>query len=867
MPMFNERALFSCGWLMQPPASDLHHRAFPLPGDQPQYTPDRVIDITHIRLELTLDFAQRRISGTATLSARALAATVATVVLDADELEVHEVRLRRLSSANGAADEPVSYEIGAKTLLLRLASALERDAEFQLVIAYSAQPERGLYFIQPDAGYPDKQPHVWTQGQDLDARAWFPCHTLPDDKATSEMIATVPAEMFALSNGELVGRTEHDDGTATFHWREHTPHAAYLITLAVGPFVEVRDEWDGLPVTYYVLPGYEDAARRVMGRTPQMLQYFSDKIGVRYPYEKYAQVCVSDFIMGGMENTSATTLTDMVLPDERVMPDFVHESLVAHELAHQWFGDLLTCRDWSHGWLNEGFATYFESLWIEHAQGEDEFRYNLYLHAQLYQQEDSKRHRRPLVMRSYNQPIDIFDMHLYPKGGWVLHMLRAQLGDEDWWRALNHYVTKHRETTVLTHDFQRAIQEATGRNFDKFFDQFVFTGGHPEYSVSYAWDDATRTATLTVKQRQSLDELTPLFDLPVLVRFETSAGLHDLPVRIQDAEQRLSFVLPEQPRLVRFDPSGDLLKTLDFPRPVALLRYQLVHDTTVIGRIEAAHELARLSTRAAVIALGEALLREPFWGVQVQIAQALGEVRTPAAREALLAALSLSNTRARRAVVAALATFKRDETIAATVWQRFTEGDPSYYVEAEAVRAQGLLKSAHGFEHMLAALERSSWNDLLQMYALLGLGELRDPRAVPVAIEWSSYGKGLWARQGALGALGMLGTLPAHTQEVVEHLSLLLDDPLLRVREHAVAALHKIGDLQAIPALERAIRRDRDGRIIRRSREAIVAIRANASRPAELAALRQDVDQLIEENRKLRDRLDLIDQVSTAADE
>lgn len=863
MPMFNERALFSCGWLMQPPVSDLHHRAFPLPGDQPHYTPDRAIDITHIRLELKVDFAQRQISGSATLSARVLAATVAAVVLDADELDVHAVRLRRLPSVDDGSDGPVSFEIGAKTLLLRFASALERDAEFQLVIAYSAQPERGLYFIQPDAGYPDKQPHVWTQGQDLDARAWFPCHTLPDDKATSEMIATVPAEMFALSNGELLSRTEHSDGTATFHWREHTPHAAYLITLAVGPFVEIRDEWDGLPVTYYVLPGYEEAARRVMGRTPQMLQYFSDKIGVRYPYEKYAQVCVTDFIMGGMENTSATTLTDTVLPDERVMPDFVYESLVAHELAHQWFGDLVTCRDWSHGWLNEGFATYFESLWIEHAQGEDAFRYNLYQQAQLYRQEDSARYRRPIVMRSYNQPIDIFDMHLYPKGGCVLHMLRAQLGDDDWWRVLKHYVTKHRETTVLTHDFQHAIQEATGRNFDKFFDQFIFTGGHPEYSVSYAWDEARHTATLTVKQRQTLDALTPLFDLPVLVRFETSAGLHDLSVRIQDAEQTLSFVLPEQPRLVRFDPYGDLLKTLEFPRPLALLRYQLVHDTTVIGRIEAAHELARLSTRAAVTALAEALLRDPFWGVQVQIAQALGEVRSPAAREALLAGLSLPNTRARRAVVAALASFKRDETIAATVWQRFVEGDPSYYVEAEAVRAQGLLKSVQGFEHMLAALERPSWNNLLQMHALLGLGELRDPRAVPVAIEWSSYGKGLWARVGALNALGILGALPAHTQEIVEHLSLLLDDPLLRVREQAVAALHKIGDSQAIPALERTARRDRDGRIIRRSREAIAAIRANTGRPAELAALRQDVDQLMEENRKLRDRLDALDPART----
>lgn len=862
MPMFNERALFSCactrGWVSQRAASELHHRAFPLPGDEPQYAPDRTIDITHSRLELTLDFAQRRIAGSATLSARVLSASVTTVVLDADELEVQEVRLRRLSQGRAETDEPVSFEIGTDVLRLWFSSPLERGAEFQLVISYWAQPERGLYFIQPDQGYPDKQPHVWTQCQDLDARAWFPCHTLPDDKATTEMIATVPAEMFALSNGELLSRTDNGDGTATFHWRENTPHSAYLVTLAVGPFAELRDEWDGLPVTYYVLPGREEDGRRAMGRTPQMIQFFSEKIGVRYPYEKYAQVCVSDFIFGGMENTSATTMTDTLLPDDRMMPDFVNETLVSHELAHQWFGDLVTCREWSHGWLNEGFATYCESLWIQHADGEDEFRYNLYQDAQRYLAEDSGRHRRPLVMRTYNQPIDIFDMHLYPKGGWVLHMLRAELGDDDWWRSLNHYVTKHREGTVLTHDFQRAIEEATGRNFEKFFEQFVFTGGHPEYKVTYSWDEDLQTATLKVKQQQALDQLTPLFDLPVNVRFETSAGLHDFEVQIRDAEHTLTFVLPGRPKLVRFDVHGDILKTLDFTRSLALLTYQLTHDQTVVGRIEAAHELARLGTRAAVQALGEALTQEPFWGVQVQIAAALGETRTPVAREALLAALALPNTRARRAVVAALANFKHDQAVADAIWQRFTDGDASYYVEAEAAHAQGVLKTASAFEHIVAALDRPSWNDVLQMHALSGLGELRDPRAVPVALEWSMYGKGLWARQGAVLALGKLATLSDHRHEIVDHLSTLLSDPLLRVREYAAQALGRIGDPSAIPALQRAAERDRDGRMIRLSREAIVAIKASTSRSDELVALRSDVDRLIEENRKLRDRVDVL---------
>lgn len=730
-----------------------------------------------------------------------------------------------------------------------------RDTELRLDIRYRTQPRRGLYFIAPDDAYPLKETHAWTQGQDLDARAWFPCHTDPDDKASSEIVATVPAGMFALSNGELVARRDNGDGSATFHWRENVPHSAYLLSLVAGPFVELADKLDGLPVTYYVLPGREQDGWRALGRTPRMIRFFADRIGVAYPYEKYAQVCVSDFIFGGMENTSATTLTDMFMPDERMLPDYVGDSLVAHELAHQWFGDLVTCREWSHGWLNEGFATYFEAIWLQHAAGEDAFRWDLWQDAQAYMVEDSGRYRRPIVTRTYNEPIDVFDRHLYPKGAWVLHMLRSQLGDESWWRAIKHYVTKHRESTVLTYDLQRAIEEATGRNFDLFFEQWVFSGGHPEFRVSYEWDNERKQARLEVRQTQQLDALTPLFDLPITIRFALSNGVQDHVVRVRDATHSFVFSVAEQPKLVRFDPHGDVLKTLDFARPLELLRYQLRDDPTLWGRIEAAHELAKLGSRAAIESLGEALLAERFWGVQAEIAKALSEARTPAAKQALLRGLELLNSRARRVVVEALAAFRRDQSVADAVWQRFVDGDVSYYVEAEAAHSTGRIKGNAAFERLQEALERPSWNDVVRQHALLGLGELMDERGVACAVEWSAYGKPLFARLGAVAALAKLGKLPARRREVVEHLEALLDDPQLRVREATCRALGQIEDGAALAALER-VAGDIDGRVVRLAREALAAIRGASGSTDELQALRRDVDRLSEGNRKLRERLD-----------
>lgn len=824
-------------------------RPFPLPGDRPHYPRDRVADVTHVRLEVAIDYPARRVAGTMRATVSPLNDGLRQVAFDAVDMTIKDVRLE--------GSGPCTYRYEDGVLRVDLGAGRRAGEELTVAVEYEARPRRGLYFVGPDEGYPEKPEQVWSQGEQEDSRYWFPCYDFPNERASSELIATVPADWTVIGNGELVGVTEDPAaGTRTFHWRQDLPHVAYLMSLVAGRFAEVRDEFDGIPVQYLVQPGREEDARRTLGKTPAMMAFFSEVTGRRYPYAKYAQTCVADFIFGGMENISATTLTDTVLHDERAHLDFDADGLVAHELAHQWFGDLVTCRDWAHAWLNEGFATYFEALFREHDRGLDEFRYELFRNAGAYFEEDARHYRRALVTNVFHDPMDVFDRHLYEKGSLVLHMIRRLLGDDLWWKSIRHYVAVHSGQVVTTADLQRAIEEATGRNFDWFFDQWVYKAGHPELKVAYEWDDARKQAKLTVSQTQHTDNLTPLFRIPARVDFSVDGVTTPFTIEISEKEQSFYFPLADRPQMARFDPGNDVLKTLEFKRPKEMLLYQVRHDDDVIGRIDAAKALAKLGSPDVVPTLKEVVRGDAFWGVQAEAARALGSLRSEAARDALLDCLSVEHLKARRGVVAALAEFLHDETAAAALERIIRDGDPSYYVEAEACRSLGKTKSSRAFEVLVFALGKESHAEVIRAQALAGLADLKDERALAVALEWTTYGRPSIARAAATAALGELGE---DKDEAFERLVELLDDPWLRVRGNAVNSLRALKNAKAIPHLERRAERELDARVVRLAREAVIALREGKDRAEELRKLRSDLDRLLEENRALRDRLDRLE--------
>jgi aminopeptidase N len=832
-------------------------RAFALAEARPHYAPDRPCDIVHIALTLHLDIAQQTLRGTCATTVRAIQEAVSSLRLDAVDLQIAQVR-----RAGGAT---LPYDYDGQCLRITFPEPLQRAAEATVEVEYSVtRPRLGLYFITPDAAYPHKPVQIWTQCQDEDARYWFPCFDAPNEKATTEMTVTVPQPYFALSNGKLVSQSQDETaGTSTYHWSQEQPHATYLITLVVGEFSAHTETVDGLPVQWYVARGREADGQRAFGDTPEMVRFFSQQLGVPYPWNKYAQIAVSDFIFGGMENTTATTQTDLTLHDARAHLDFSSNGLVAHELAHQWFGNLLTCKHWSHAWLNEGFATYFDALFHEHHKGPDEFRYYMHQNARGYFREDGEHYRRPIVTNVYKEPIDLFDHHLYEKGSLVLHMLRYLLGDAAFWSSLTQYVTANRHQVVETVDLERAIETATGRNLQAFFQQWVYKGGHPEYQVECAWDDASRMATVTVKQQQRTGTEhgveTPLFDMPVTLLFALPEGEQRFPLRLHEQAHTFHLVLPAKPRWLSFDPGNWILKKLQLKLPKDMLMAQLQHDPDVMGRIYAAEALGEIGSLEAVASLRQALEHDPFWGVQAEIARVLGTIHTPAALDALLANPHLPHPKARRAVATALGEFK-DDRAAAALSAIVQAGDASYFVEAEAAAALGKTRRDSALAVLQQAVHKPSWNETIRNGVLRGLADLQDDSTIPLLRDFTTYGQPPLARYAAIRALGTLGGEqdPAPTT-IVETLTALLDEEHFRTRMAVLDALEALHSPKTLPALERLRARDLDGRVQRRVVEVIEAIRSDRKQTDEVQQLRDDFQALREDNKKLLERLERLE--------
>jgi aminopeptidase N len=828
-------------------------RPFPPPGARTNFISDRSVRVVHARLELDLDLVGRRLAGRTTLTLAARRDDLSSFMLDAVEMQIDGVLVD---------DQAAAFDYDGERLRVTCPRAYPQGGELRATVSYRCAPRRGLYFMGPDAAHPERALQCWTQGQDDDSRHYWPCIDHPVEKFSTEVICSAPAGNFVLSNGDLRERAELPDGRVRWHYALDFPQPAYLVTLVCGPFGEVADRAaaTGVDVYYYAPPGREADARRSFGRTPDMIDYFSERIGVPYPHRRYSQIAVPDFIFGGMENTTATTLTDLALLDQRAAIDHDVEGLVSHELAHQWWGDLVTCREWSEGWLNEGFATYFEYVWREHAKGRDEADVELLADAEGYLAE-AGRYQRPVVCRQYEEPIHLFDAHLYEKGGRVLHMLRHELGDALFWRALEHYAKRHARGSVETRDLARAIEEATGRNVDEFLDRWVAKPGHPELACAWDWDDETKTGTLRVAQRQPITAEAPAFKFTATVRFEVDGVERDEVVRIDDATHSFELALPARPTQVIFDPGDVILKSIKMEKSRALWRRQLEAARLGIDRVLAAAGLGGFIEPATIEALGAALAGDRFWAVRAAAARALGRTRRDDARARLERAFDDQHPRVRRAVAAALGELRGDEQAARVLAERLRRGDSSLFVEGETALALGRTRSPLALERLPEALQRPAFQDFIRTRAIEGLGASGDARALPIVeAEWRRAGSGSFlARRAAMAAVAELAAGTRDTRAARDLLDEGLRDPDFRVRGEAAAALARLGLPEVVPAIERALAAELDGRARRRMTEAIRDLHEGA-RPAEQTRqLRDEVDKLRGEATHLRERLERLE--------
>ena len=807
---------------------------------------DRDFHVKNIRLDIELDVPARRVAGTSTVTLTAINDGLRRVELDAVDLTIRGVR---------GAGRALPFEHRDGKLAVTLPRAFKAGQELSLAIRYEGKPRKGLFFIAPDRDDPKDQPMVWSQGESEDNKFWFPCYEAPNDKMTSEVVVTVPRGWKAVSNGRLV---EVTNGGRTYHWRQDVPHVNYLIALAAAEFEVHEEAWDGVPLQYYVPKGMMKFVPLAFQETKHMMGFFSRVTGVRYPYPKYAQVVVERFTFGGMENTSMTTLIETCLHDEHARPNYESEGLVSHELAHQWFGDYVTMKAWPHIWLNEGFADYFEQLWFEDRFGKDEFQVRMMVNeADGYLNEDAISYRRPIVTNKFELPEDMFDAHTYQKGACVLHMLRYVLGDALWWKAIRHYVKKHGQQNVETNDFKIAIEEATGKSLDWFFNEWVYKAGHPEFEVSWSYDAAAKLVAVTVKQKQEVKDLTPLFRMPVEIYVANGTATRTEKVEVREKEHVFHIPFKVRPEFVAFDPENWLLKKVTFEKGKEELIAQATKAPTIAARIQACEGLAKFLHDDTVLdALTRLLTKDRFWGVRRGAAKALGEVGTPEARDVLVGSgLKQEDGRVRRAVAEALGKFREDDDAFRALVNVYTK-DPKYYVAGGAATAIAQTHHAKAFEAITKGMDRPSHAHVITRLALSGLATLRDPRGVEVGSRYARRGQFVFVRTAAIEMLGRLGDFHEdRRQEIREILVPLLRDPDLHVRNATSAALATNGDPAAIGELQKVQHGDIMGSAQRAARRAIRKIRdrqADAGKKHEFAA---DLDKVKDENTKLQQRV------------
>ena len=758
-------------------------------ADEP-YARSRDYNLQHSRIALRFNLSEREIIGDVTHTLSVLREGIAVLCFDSVGLKIENVSL------NG---KPAKFETTDSQLRVQLERAARPGDRFEVVIHYSGKPKKGLYFILPDKNYPNRPKQIWTQVESEDTRYYIPIYDYPNDRLTTEMIVTVPKEWITVSNGKLMSVTGAPDGQKTWHWSESVLSSTYLITLVAGEFDEVKDTWRGIPVTYYAPRGRGDRLRPNYGRTPLMIEYFSKRLGVNYPWEKYAQSMVDDFVAGGMENSSATTNTSSSLTDVRLVPEYLTgpDLLNSHELAHQWFGDLITCKDWGHVWLNEGFATYMEMAWTEERYGKEQADYERWQNAREWLAEEQL-FGLPIVRHDFTDSSE-FDGNAYTKGGWVLYMLRQELGDDAFYRGLKHYLEKHRGQNVVTADFSKAMEEATATNIDRFLAQWVYGAGAPKFDLRYSYDEAKRQVKLEVKQTQKVEDHVGIFHVPVEVEITTSSGSKSFPVVVGKENETFTFSVDGPPLLVLFDKGTRLLKTAEFHKDKKEWLYQLKNAATVPDRADAAQALEKIKNDEEVVAaLGETVLKDPFWGVRAEAARALGQIGGPGAGKHVLAALANEQPWLRSVVVGQLGNFKGDAAIAEKL-EAIARSDKSFRAQAAAVQAIGKLKPANAFSILQAAAAGESPDDIVPRAALQAMGSLGDEKAVPILLEASAPGKTIPMRQAAISSLGRI---QKNNKEITHRMAEYLSERYFPIRLSTVFALGERGDKDAIPALD-----------------------------------------------------------------
>lgn len=751
-------------------------------------TRDRQVDIEHIKIDVSVDLKNQTVFGNVTHTLSPLQSKLESFTLDAEDMVIRRVRVD--------GDNVEFHHTGGK-VHISLPRTIGWFDTINVRLDYSANPRVGTFFFKPDETYPDQPWQAWTQGEEEDNHHWVPLYDFPNDRSTFEVILTVDQKFKAVSNGELVSVIKNKDGTHTWHWRENFPMVAYLISFVVGEYEKVEDSYKNIPVNYWVYKENRRETSRSFGLTKDMMRVFNDLTGIPYPYEKYDQIIVDEFMFGGMENITLTHNTDRTMYDENAAPDVSSEGLVAHELAHQWYGNMLTTKNWENIWLNEGFATFLSRLYRHGKFGHDEGEYIRYGEMRSYFA-SNKRWERPTVHDKYYVPMDLFDGHVYAKGSLILSMMEDVLGKDSFWKAVKHYTKVNQYKCVETQDLKKSIEDVTGQNLDWFFKQWLYEPGFPKYDVTWNYSQRNKSVKLKIKQVQDGN----YFKMPIKIKIDEEDHL----VWVEDEESLFEIPASRRPELVVFNSGQMVPSELTFHKPISEWILQLEKSPHVLDRISAINVLKEKKGRRVVeLALLKAAKSDPFWGVRREAVYAFAAHKSKKYAGDLIEISKGQDNRVRRAIWYALRNYKENERVS-TFLQKIVNEDKKYYSVSDAFRSLVIIDSSSARKKVNDLLNRDSHNDVIRKAAISYYGSVKNETNYNKLIELTSYGGTTWDARPE--AVNQIAKYAIDKPETIEMFIELFNDNTRSVRRNAVRQIGRYGAKKHLDALDELLVRD-----------------------------------------------------------
>ena len=764
-------------------------------------------DLQHTTLDLGFDFPGERVLGTATHRLTSTAQLLTHLHFDAKDMEIRSVSIKRPDSDF----EEVAFQYNNTDLTISLQPGIGKTVSLEVRIDYIAHPMRngqkmGMVFVDGEGNDPSLPTQIWTLGQPEDNQFWMPTWDYPNDRMTFDLSLTVPQRFTTVANGDLIDQQPLPDNMRKDRWVLNQPHVSYLTGFAVGEFASVVENYarrDGsvVPMAYLVEPQHAENAMLVFGETAGIMRFLEQNLGITYPWTNYKQVAVREFTARGMENTTATVMYDKLQHDQRANLDFSGRALITHELAHQWFGNLVSARNWANLAVNEGFASYFERLYMEQAHGLAMAQEHSINDRDLYL-EQAKTLQRPIIWHGYDDPYDMYDRHTYQKAAMVLHQLRFELGDDVWWRGVRQFLAVNRFKEVVIDDLQRAMEQAAGKGLGGFFQQWYRRAGHPDLQVKQVYDSSRGVYEVRVHQAQDSVRIGNFaFDVDIEVNLP-GASPWVSRYRVASRDTTFRFAIAGDVSFVRFDAGDWVAGDISVEKSISEWQNQARFDDEPAGRYDAVLALSDLDTNVNIRNVLLHVLQSDDAGfVRVAAAKALEEYSTEAeVRPYLLKAIEADNDAAvRRSALTALARMQ-DDTLEQGLDKALA--DQSYLVAAEAIRVYADTNPLQAIQKMRPLFDVKSWDHTIERAMIEAYGKINAIEGIPYLQARLADENDQVVQQASFEALsGIAQYNPDIRSNIAQFIVAKISSPNETIRFAAVRALEPIFDEQTIASL------------------------------------------------------------------